>query len=180
MPCNRLSWPNISSPFFLRMALSLQIFISEFREIVCKHDSATHVILLLKAFASKSAWWQKVVFRKSPEDTCDASAQQALEELGCWSDNNFLVQWEVSGTAQYYAWMNSSFFPLSRLLPICFSAFRSSNILMPKILKNGLREKCFRTGHFTCILFLSVYTCENINAGLLCSCNYSSKPWMAI
>lgn len=28
---------------------------------------------------------------RSAEDACGASAQEALEELGCWSDNDFLV-----------------------------------------------------------------------------------------
>lgn len=41
--------------------------------------------------ASASVWLWKAVLGKSLEDACSPSAQEALEELGCWSDNDFLV-----------------------------------------------------------------------------------------
>ena len=91
---------------------------------------------------------------KSREDACGASAQEALEELGCWSDNDFPVfGGKFLGQLNITCgWTPPP--PRARffLPPISLSASHSPAIPRPEIHNGGLaEEEAFRTARFACI-----------------------------
>lgn len=109
--------------------------------------------LLANQPSNTSVLWWKAVLGRGPEDACDASAQQSLEELGCWSDNNFLVfGWKFLGQPNItLGWTRPP--PLSPVCSLSLSPCSRSDILMPKIHNNGRKEKVFipDTSHAFCV-----------------------------
>lgn len=194
---NWASWPEIFHLIFLGDGaicphLQLHTWVNH-TQALPQHSNATCVMLpvplLLGTFVSKPAsqcidMIVKVAFGKSLEDACGASAQEALEELGCWSDNDF----EVFG-GKFLGQLNITpgWTHPSLLSPVLSSSL-SLSLLLPlptfscqRFMTMDSWKKVFtlHSSHALCECVCMQGCVMSVHL-LQCHDNYSCKPWMAI